>query len=197
MNTDNFDKTIRAYEASGKKESKTSKKGSLLVDNAFSKDKSYLSECTDEDLKNIETLVSNPSLLDNFKETEGYGKLLLPQDKSLFVKKVLKPICYPKEISIEPSSSKENELCFSDSHCNKGLVCNNNFDDYLPGKCELEDPSILKLDITTSQSCKTSDDCNIGYRCKEEKGLFTSSSKCIKENIPTKLDDLLLYSLVQ
>jgi hypothetical protein len=184
------------------KKKKGNKKGSLLVDNALSKHppskKVYLNECTDTDLENINKIVNDPNSLNTFEEIPNMGLLLFTDDKTktLFTKKPLKPICYPKEINIDPHSVLENGKCYNDKNCGIGLTCEGNYGDYLEGKCVPSENNFTKIVMSSSHPCEKGSDCGIGYKCKEESGIFTSSKKCFKDNIDSTTKELVFYGVV-
>ena len=189
----NINKENKEKKKKGKNKKK--KNGSLLVDDALSTQE-YLRKCTDKDLENINNIVSDPNSLNTFEEIPNMGLLLFTDDKRLFTKKPLKPICYPKEINIDPHSVLENGKCYSDKHCGVGLVCEGNYGDYLEGKCLPSENIFTKIVISSSHPCEKGSDCGIGYKCKEESGIFTSSKKCFKENIDSTTKELVFYGVV-
>lgn len=178
------------------------KTGSLLVDNALSKHptskKVFLKKCNNEDLENIELKINSPNSNNNFEEILNMGLLLYSDEytKRLFIKKPLKPICYPEEIKIDTHSVLENGQCYNDKNCSMGLKCEGNYGEYLPGKCVSNKQDFTKIVISSSHPCEKGSDCGIGYKCKEETGIFTNTKKCIKENISSTTNKLIFYGVV-
>lgn len=192
-----MDKITKYIETQSKKNKMNNKEdvGKTLIKNSPKK-QPHLKECTEQDLLTIRDLLDNPSNLNNFEPNDHFGSLLSTKGtKQIFIKKKLKPVCYPKEVKIANKSSGINDPCFKNSHCINDAVCKGSYKDILPGKCVSLDDEVGLME-QYSHSCENSDECPIGASCKETRGILLNEKLCSKTitNIPAP--DFKLYGLV-